>query len=100
MENHLEKNFDSWERNAHGTSLNREENAWIIVGQILTIISAVFWCFTIIGMIWGIPMIIGCNQRLKKAKRITIMHIIISIIFYWLIGAILTLIGATQKNYL
>lgn len=75
-----------------------EENVFIVIGQILTIVGAILWCFTIVGLIWGIPMIIGSMKRLFRQKEITISHIVISIIFYWLIGGIVTLIGAAMEK--
>lgn len=86
------KNFPAnFKKELHGDI--KEKSIWIIVGQIMTIISAVFWCLTIIGLIWGLPMILGCLQRLHNNRKITVWHLVIAIIFYWLIGGICTLIG-------
>ena len=73
--------------------MNGKNNTLILVGQVLIIVAAVGWCFTLIGMIWGIPMIKGCKQRIDGTKEITTEHIIISIIFFNWIGALFTAIG-------
>lgn len=85
--------------NEHNHGMNvKETNPFITVGQVLTIVGAVIWCFSIIGMIWGIPMIIGSMKRLNHTKKITIMHIVITILFYFMIGGVLTLFGAYQEK--
>ena len=73
--------------------MKQKTNTLVLVGQIFIIIAAAGWCFTIIGMIWGIPMIKGCRQRIDGNKEITIEHIIISVIFFNWIGALFTAIG-------
>lgn len=90
--------FPNFKEELHGGV--KEQSIWIIIGQILTIISAVLWCLTIIGLIWGLPMILGCLKRLHKTQEVTIWHIIISFVFYFFWGAIFTLIGAVAGNRL
>lgn len=64
-----------------------------VVGEILISVAAILWCFTIIGMIWGIPMFRGNQKRLSGEMPITIGHVVISILFFYWIGGILVAIG-------
>lgn len=68
-----------------------------LVGEILIMIAAAFWCFTLIGCIFGIPMILRCWQRMQGKLENTLLHGIISIVFFFIIGGILTIIGS--KSY-
>lgn len=68
------------------------------IGEILITISAVFWCFTIIGMAWGIPMIKRNGKRKTGEMPITIAHVVVSILFFWWIGGILVAIGGDVKT--
>lgn len=90
--NHFFSNFSKEWKDVRAKKY-KEHNIFIIIGQISTIVGAVLWCFTIIGLLWGLPMIMGCFQRLNATKKITWWHIVISFIFYFLIGAIFTFIG-------
>lgn len=85
-------NFNKEWKGIH-TGKYKEHNIFIIIGQIFTIIGAIIWCLTIIGLLWGLPMIMGCFQRLNATKKISLWHIVIAFVFYFFIGAVFTLVG-------
>ncbi|WP_345775180.1 hypothetical protein [Mycoplasma sp. ATU-Cv-508] len=37
-------------------------------------------------------------QRIQGKKTVTLTHCIIAILFYWIVGGVLTLIGASQEK--
>lgn len=65
-----------------------------LAGEILIIIAAAWWCLTLIGCIWGIPMIVRCSKRIQGKLENTVAHGVISILFFGIIGGILTLVGS------
>lgn len=68
----------------------------IRVGAILSIIVGALWCITLIGLIWGIPMII-LGAKANKTGEVNVSLIILGIIF-GLIPGILLLIGVTLRE--
>lgn len=68
------------------------------IGEILISIAAVIYCISIIGMIVGIPMLIRQGKRKRGEMPITIEHVIISLIFFWWIGAILVALGGDVEQ--
>lgn len=68
----------------------------IKVGGVLSIITGAFWCLTIIGLIWGIPMII-LGSKANKTGEVNVSLIVLSI-FFALIPGVLLLIGVTLRE--
>lgn len=84
--------------NNTNNNISNDRSATIIkVGAILSIIFGVLWCFTIIGLIWGIPMIILGNDDYKTGKA-SIALIVLGFIFSLISGIILLIGEATKKE--
>ncbi|MDI4567747.1 MAG: hypothetical protein E7Y34_01545 [Mycoplasma sp.] len=79
--------------------LTQKQKIMLWIGQNLTIVSAIFYCATIVGMIFGIPMIIGCSKRKKGEKPITTLHVFLAFLFFNPIGAILTIFANRSSDY-
>lgn len=78
------------------------------IGAIIGIVSGALWCFTLVGIIWGVPSIIGGVTLLKyrdysdEEYRINSNNVLIwGIVFIftsWLVGGVLLIVSYFFAN--
>lgn len=81
--------------------------ALLTAGSIVAIVVGALWCFSIIGILWGVPLIIGgiillgyrkLSDELFITKRNVMLGWGIFFIFTTLVGGILVIIAYITSN--